>query len=99
MFIKPKTNEEYRRHVPEFTVIAVPLFKAFPQIDSTPTNTFIVINLTNAYVSSVTRVMEGDQKPFTLLNYLSPMQGIMTMHCSANTGKEWDTALFFGLWY
>ena len=40
MFIKPKTNEEYRRHVPEFTVICVPSFKSFPQIDG-HTNKYI----------------------------------------------------------
>ncbi len=31
----PKTNEEYRRHIPEFTVIAIPSFKGMPQIDGT----------------------------------------------------------------
>lgn len=44
MFVKPQSMEEYRRHVPEFTVIAVPGFKASPQIDQTPTDTFIVVN-------------------------------------------------------
>ncbi len=33
MFIKPQTAEEYRRHVPEFTVLCVPGFKASSQID------------------------------------------------------------------
>ncbi len=44
MFIMPPTNDDYRRHVPDFTLIAVPSFKAFPQIDGTPTNTIIAIN-------------------------------------------------------
>lgn len=34
---------------------------------------------------------------FTLLNYLLPLEGVMAMHCSANTGSNGDTALFFGL--
>jgi phosphoenolpyruvate carboxykinase (ATP) len=34
---------------------------------------------------------------FTILNYLLPEQGVMPMHCSANVGKDGDTALFFGL--
>lgn len=99
MFIKPKTNEEYRRHVPEFTVIAVPSFKAFPQMDSTPTNTFIVINFEQRLCIIGNTGYGGEIKKsvFTLLNYLLPMQGIMTMHCSANVGKKGDTALFFGL--
>jgi phosphoenolpyruvate carboxykinase (ATP) len=99
MFIKPKTNEEYRRHVPEFTVLCVPSFKAFPQIDGTPTNTFIVINFEQRLCIIGNTGYGGEIKKsvFTLLNYLLPMQGIMTMHCSANIGKIGDTALFFGL--
>ncbi len=99
MFIKPKTNEEYRRHVPEFTVLCVPSFKSFPQIDGTPTNTFIVINFDQRLCIIGNTGYGGEIKKsvFTLLNYLLPMQGLMTMHCSANTGKNGDTALFFGL--
>jgi phosphoenolpyruvate carboxykinase (ATP) len=99
MFIKPNTNEEYRRHVPEFTVICAPSFKAFPQIDGTPSNTFIVINFGQRICIIGNTGYGGEIKKsvFTLLNYLLPMQGIMTMHCSANTGKKGDTALFFGL--
>ena len=99
MFIKPKTNEEYRRHVPEFTVLCVPSFKAFPQIDGTPSNTFIVINFEQRLCIIGNTGYGGEIKKsvFTLLNYLLPMQGIMTMHCSANTGKNGDAALFFGL--
>jgi phosphoenolpyruvate carboxykinase (ATP) len=99
MFIKPKTNEEYRRHVPEFTVICVPSFKSFPQIDSTPTNTFIVINFDQRLCIIGNTGYGGEIKKsvFTLLNYLLPLQGVMTMHCSANMGKGGDTAIFFGL--
>src|SRR6187549_1116686 len=34
---------------------------------------------------------------FTILNYTLPLQGVLSMHCSANIGKDGDTALFFGL--
>jgi phosphoenolpyruvate carboxykinase (ATP) len=99
MFIKPKTTEEYRRHVPEFTVISVPSFKAFPQIDGTPANTFIVINFDQRLCIIGNTGYGGEIKKsvFTLLNYLLPLQGIMTMHCSANVGNNGDAALFFGL--
>jgi phosphoenolpyruvate carboxykinase (ATP) len=99
MFIKPKTNEEYRRHVPEFTVICVPSFKSFPQMDTTPTSTFIVLNFDQRLCIIGNTGYGGEIKKsiFTVLNYLLPLQGIMTMHCSANIGKMGDTAIFFGL--
>ena len=99
MFVKPKTIEEYRRHIPEFTVIAVPSFKSFPQIDGTPTNTFIVINFNQKICIIGNTGYGGEIKKsvFTLLNFILPLQGIMTMHCSANVGVKGDAALFFGL--
>ena len=99
MFIPPATNDEYRRHIPDFTVIAVPSFKAFPQIDGTHTNTVIVINFEQKLCIIGNSGYAGEIKKsiFTIMNYLLPLQGIMTMHCSANIGNKGDTALFFGL--
>ena len=34
---------------------------------------------------------------FSIMNYFLPLDGIAAMHCSANMGKEGDTAIFFGL--
>jgi phosphoenolpyruvate carboxykinase (ATP) len=99
MFILPQTNEEYRLHVPEFTVIAVPSFKAFPQIDDTASNTAIVVNFQQKLCLIANTQYAGEIKKsiFTIMNYLLPLEGVMTMHCSANMGVEGDTALFFGL--
>lgn len=100
MFIKPQTAEEYRRHTPEFTVIAAPGFKAFPQIDQTPTETFIVLNFAKklCIIGNTAYAGEIKKSVFTVLNYLLPLQdGVMTMHCSANVGRGGDVALFFGL--
>lgn len=100
MFIKPDSAEEYRRFTPEFTVISAPGFKAFPQIDQTPTETFIVLNFAKKLCIIGNTGYGGEIKKsvFTLLNYLLPLKdGVMTMHCSANMGKDGDVALFFGL--
>ncbi len=99
MFLLPKTNEEYRRHVPEFTVIAVPSFKGIPMIDSTATNTFIVLNFAQklCIIGNTAYAGEIKKSVFTILNYLLPLDGVMPMHCSANIGRDGDGAIFFGL--
>lgn len=99
MFITPATAEEYRRHVPEFTVLCVPGFKAIPQIDGTASNTFIIISFEQrlCIIGNTAYAGEIKKSVFTILNYLLPLQGVMPMHCSANVGGKDDAALFFGL--
>jgi len=100
MFLLPETNDTYRRHVPEFTVIAVPSFKGIPQIDGTATNTFIALNFEQKLCIIGNTAYAGEIKKsiFTILNFLLPLQGVMPMHCSANMAPEKDeTAIFFGL--
>jgi phosphoenolpyruvate carboxykinase (ATP) len=99
MFILPETNEDYRRHIPKFTVICVPSFQAYPSIDGSPSKTFIVINFEQGLCIIGNTEYGGEIKKsiFTVLNYLLPLQGVMTMHCSANAGDKGDVALFFGL--
>lgn len=99
MFLKPRTNEEYRRHVPEFTVIAIPSFRSFPQIDQTPSETFIAINVSQrlCLIGNTSYAGEIKKSVFTVLNYLLPLRGVLSMHCSANVGKDGNAALFFGL--
>jgi phosphoenolpyruvate carboxykinase (ATP) len=99
MFILPKTREEYRQHVPEFTVICVPSFKGFESIDGTRSETFIILNFDKRLAIIANSGYGGEIKKsiFTVMNYLLPLQGVMTMHCSANQGKDEDVALFFGL--
>lgn len=99
MFILPENREEYRQHVPDFTVIDVPFFKAFESIDGTRSSTFIILNFEQklAIIGNTAYGGEIKKSIFTVMNYLLPKEGVMTMHCSANQGDDGDTALFFGL--
>jgi phosphoenolpyruvate carboxykinase (ATP) len=99
MFLLPETNDEYRRHVPEFTVVCAPGFKALPQIDATASNTFITLNFDQRLCLIGNTAYAGEIKKaiFTVMNYLLPLEGVMPMHCSANVGARGDVALFFGL--
>jgi phosphoenolpyruvate carboxykinase (ATP) len=99
MFILPGTREEYRRHIPDFTILCVPSFKGIPQIDGTPTNTFIVLNFAArmCIIGNTAYAGEIKKSVFTILNFLLPLDGVMPMHCSANIGSAGDSAIFFGL--
>ncbi|MBW4437001.1 MAG: phosphoenolpyruvate carboxykinase [Pleurocapsa minor GSE-CHR-MK-17-07R] len=99
MFIRPKGNE-LETHVPQFTVIDAPGFHATPELDSTLTGTFILLNFTKRLVLIGGTEYAGEMKKsiFSVLNYMLPQQGVLSMHCSANYGKDKeDSALFFGL--
>ncbi|MES9903380.1 MAG: phosphoenolpyruvate carboxykinase [Sedimenticola sp.] len=98
MFLR--ANEEERaRHIPEFTVINAPGFKADPAVDGTSSETFIIVNFTKKLVIIGGTSYAGETKKsiFSVLNYLLPKKGIFPMHSSANIGPDGITALFFGL--
>jgi len=99
MLIAPSSADEYKQFVPDFTLIATPDFKGIRQIDSTNSNTFIVMNFEQDLgLIGVSRYGGEIKKTvFTLMNYLLPLQGVLSMHCSANVGKNGESALFFGL--
>jgi len=101
MLITPESLEEFKRFVPEFTIIAVPGFKAVPAVDNTNSETFIVLNFEKklAIVGNTGYAGELKKSVFSLLNYLLPLDGVLSMHCSANVNPDDndDVALFFGL--
>jgi phosphoenolpyruvate carboxykinase (ATP) len=101
MFILPQSLEEYKRFVPEFTIIAMPSFKGNPAVDNTQSETFICLSFEKklAIVGNTAYAGELKKSVFTILNYLLPLEGVLSMHCSANVSPDNadDVALFFGL--
>ena len=98
MFIRPEATE-LPTFDPNFTVLHAPEFTADPAKHGTRTGTFIVLNIAERTILIGGTRYAGELKKsmFTVMNYLLPKQGVLSMHCSANVGKEGDTALFFGL--
>ncbi|MBN1230258.1 MAG: phosphoenolpyruvate carboxykinase (ATP) [Anaerolineales bacterium] len=100
MFIKPELEDEYANHVPEFTIIQVPSFMARGEEDGLRSSTFIMVNFAKKLALVGDSGYGGEIKKtiFSVMNYLLPLKGVVTMHCSANKGEaEDDVALFFGL--
>lgn len=98
MFIRPSIDE-LATFAPNFTVYHAPEFRADPARHGTASGTFIVLNLAeHAILIGGTRYAgELKKAMFTVMNYLLPRRGVLSMHCSANVGRTGDTALFFGL--
>jgi phosphoenolpyruvate carboxykinase (ATP) len=98
MFIRPDVAE-LATFTPNFTVLHAPEFQADPARHGTRTSTFIVLNLAKRMILIGGTRYAGELKKamFTVMNYYLPKQGVLSMHCSANIGKQGDTALFFGL--
>lgn len=98
LFIRA-SREELKDFWPEITVIAAPGFKAEPEVDGTNSEAFIVISLKEKLVLIGGTLYSGEIKKsvFTVMNYLMPKAGVLSMHCSANKGRDGSTALFFGL--
>jgi phosphoenolpyruvate carboxykinase (ATP) len=98
MFIRPEATE-LPTFDPNFTVLHAPEFQADPARHGTRTGTFIVLNLAKRMILIGGTRYAGELKKamFTVMNYYLPKQGVLSMHCSANIGRDSDTALFFGL--
>ncbi|MEO8503970.1 MAG: phosphoenolpyruvate carboxykinase (ATP) [Acidobacteriota bacterium] len=100
MFLRESDGVKLESHLPGFTVIDLPGLKADPAVDGTASSTFILLNLKKKIVLIGGTEYAGEMKKsiFSVMNYLLPKQGVLSMHCSANYGKtQDDVALFFGL--
>ena len=100
MFVQEHDPAKLAIHVPEFTVIDMPRFHAEPVFDGTNSQTFILVDFGRRLVLIGGSEYAGEIKKsiFTAMNYYLPKRGVLSMHCSANYGKDRDdVALFFGL--
>lgn len=99
LFLRP-TKEEILNFDPEWTIINAPGFKADPKIDGTRQHNFAILNFTKKIILIGGTGYTGEIKKgiFGVLNYVLPQdKNVLSMHCSANIGKDGDTAIFFGL--
>jgi phosphoenolpyruvate carboxykinase (ATP) len=99
LFLRP-TTDEIKSFKHEWLIINAPGYKADPQIDGTRQHNFAIINFTKKIILIGGTGYTGEIKKgiFAVLNYILPHEkGVLPMHCSANIGKEGDTAIFFGL--
>ena len=98
MFICPEP-QELDSFEPDWHLIYAPGFLAQPDRDHTGSEAFVLLNFARKLILIGGTCYAGELKKsvFTLLNYLLPKQGVLSMHCSANMNDAGETTLFFGL--
>ncbi len=99
MFIRP-TEEQLKNFEPDFVVVnASKTSNKSWQQHGMNSETFVAFNLTERMQLIGGTWYGGEMKKgmFSMMNYLLPLQGIASMHCSANVGEKGDVAIFFGL--
>ncbi|HEF8773341.1 phosphoenolpyruvate carboxykinase (ATP) [Providencia manganoxydans] len=99
MFIRP-TDAELVGFEPDFIVMngakcTNPNWKE----QGLNSENFVAFNLTERMQLIGGSWYGGEMKKgmFSMMNYLLPLKGIASMHCSANVGEQGDVAIFFGL--
>jgi len=99
MFIRP-TEEQLDGFTPDWHVIQAPDYLADPIVDGTRQENFAILCFSDRTIIVGGTGYTGEMKKgiFSALNFILPTEhDTLPMHCSANTGDEGDTALFFGL--
>ncbi|CAA6800565.1 MAG: Phosphoenolpyruvate carboxykinase [ATP] (EC [uncultured Thiotrichaceae bacterium] len=99
MFIRP-SEEELETFEPDFIVMnGAQVTNPNWEEQGLNSENFVAFNLTKRIQLIGGTWYGGEMKKglFSIMNYLLPLSGIASMHCSANVGKKGDTAIFFGL--
>ena len=99
MFIRPN-EEELENFKPEFTILNASSTDIVNWKElGLNSKVFIILNLEKkmAIIGGTEYGGEIKKSIFSALNFYLPLKGVMPMHCSANIGKNEDSALFFGL--
>ncbi len=99
MFIRP-SDAELADFEPDFVVLnGAKCTNPDWQQQGLHSENFIAFNLTERMQLIGGTWYGGEMKKglFSIMNYLLPLKGIASMHCSANVGEQGDVAVFFGL--
>jgi len=98
LFVRPKI-EELHNFQPEFTIIDAADHHVAGEADGVKSKAAVLVDFERKIILLTGTGYGGEIKKsiFTILNYILPLKGVLSMHCSANVGVANDVALFFGL--
>jgi len=99
MLIRPTPEELENFGDPDYTIYNAGAFPANRFSEGMTSATSVSLNFATREFVILGTQYAGEMKKgvFTIMNYLLPKKGILSMHASANEGKKGDVTLFFGL--
>lgn len=99
MLIRPTAEQLADFGEPDYVVFNAGAFPANSKTTGMTSKTSVDLSFEAKEFVILGTEYAGEMKKgvFTVMNYLMPKKGILSMHCSANEGDEGDVSVFFGL--
>ncbi len=99
MLIRPTDEELARFGEPDYTILNAGEFPANRYTSYMTSKTSVDLSFEDREMVILGTEYAGEMKKgvFTIMNYIMPRTGVLSMHCSANEGETGDVSLFFGL--
>ncbi len=99
MLIRPTQEELEGFGEPDYVVFNAGQFPANRYTTGMTSKTSVDVSFERGEIVILGTEYAGEMKKgiFSVMNYIMPEKGILSMHCSANEGKDGDVSLFFGL--
>ncbi|PEN14229.1 phosphoenolpyruvate carboxykinase (ATP) [Longibacter salinarum] len=99
MLIRPEREELENFGEPDFVIYNAGAFPANRQTQHMTSKTSVDVSFEDSEMVILGTEYAGEMKKgiFTVMHYLMPERGVLSMHCSANEGEDGDVSLFFGL--
>ena len=99
MLIRPTAEELESFGEPDFVIFNAGRFPANKNTTGMTSKTSVNLSFERKEFVILGTEYAGEMKKgvFTIMNYLMPKQGVLSMHCSANEGEDADVTIFFGL--
>lgn len=98
MLIRPTRKDLHAFGEPDYVIYNAGRSHADPSINGVTTETCVALSFEDQEMVILGTQYAGEMKKgvFTIMNYLMPKRGVLSMHCSCNEGED-DVSLFFGL--
>jgi len=99
MLMRPTPKELEAFGEPDYVIFNAGAQPADPAIDGVESDASVAINFEKSEFVILGTQYAGEMKKgvFSIMHYLMPDKGVLSMHCSANIGEQKDVSIFFGL--